>query len=247
MLTRTRTIAVLVLVAVLAMAAVLLAPSRPRAQEDQGVLAGFISRTLSSPGSTVSIGAVEGPLSSDAMIRNVTIADRQGVYLRIDTIRLVWRRTALLSRRLEVQNLEIGRVELLRKPIPDPSAAPPAADAPLLPELPLKVEIGKFAIAEFVLGEPVLGAAARFSAVGSASLGRAAEGLNAAFEVRRTDAPGLSSVKLTFVPSSQQLDLSLQHDEAGRRRLRPPRRLARPHRLRRRTGDQRPRRCRAVA
>ncbi len=214
MLTRTRTFAALALLALLVGAAVLLlSPSRPHAQEDQGVLAGFISRTLSSPGSTVSIGAVEGPLSSDAMIRNVTIADRQGIYLRIDTIRLVWRRTALLSRRLEVQNLEIGKVELLRKPIPDPSAAPPAADAPLLPELPLKVEIGKFAIAEFILGEPVVGAAARFAASGSASLGRAAEGLNAAFEVRRTDAPGLSSVKLTFVPSSQQLDLSLQHDE----------------------------------
>ncbi|MGU9981134.1 translocation/assembly module TamB domain-containing protein [Phreatobacter sp. HK31-P] len=213
MLTRTRTLALLVLVAVLAMAAVLLAPSRPRAQEDQGVLAGFISRTLSSPGSTVSIGTVEGPLSSDAMIRNVTIADRQGVYLRIDTIRLVWRRAALLSRRLEIQNLEIGKVELLRKPIADPSAPRPTADGPLLPELPLKVEIGKFAIAEFALGEPVLGAAARFSADGSASLGPASEGLNAAFEVRRLDAPGLSAIKLTFVPSSQQLDLSLQHDE----------------------------------
>ena len=213
MLTRTRTIAALAFLALLVGTAVLLlSPTRPHAQEDQGVLAGFISRTLSSPGSTVSIGAVEGPLSSDAMIRNVTIADRQGVYLRINTIRLVWRRTALLSRRLEIQNLEIGKVELLRKPIADPSAAPPAADGPLLPELPLKVEIGKFAIAEFVLGEPVLGVAARFTSGGSASLGRAAEGLNAAFEVRRTDAPGLSAVKLTFVPSSQQLDLSLQHD-----------------------------------
>ena len=214
MLTRSRTIAALAVLALLVGTAVLLlSPTRPHAQEDQGVLASFISRTLSSPGSTVSIGAVEGPLSSNAMIRNVSIADRQGVYLRIDTIRLIWRRTALLSRRLEIQNLEIGRIELLRKPIPGPAAAAPAADGPLLPELPLKVEIGKFAIAEFVLGEPVLGAAARFAAGGSASLGPASEGLNATFEVRRSDAPCLSSVKLTFVPSSQQLDLSLQHDE----------------------------------
>lgn len=187
--------------------------SAPHAQEDQGVLAGFISRMISSPGSQVSIGAVEGPLSSDAVIRNVTVADAQGVYLRIDTIRLVWRRLALLSRRLEIQNLEIGRVEFLRKPLPDPNAPPPAADGPLLPELPLKVEIGKLALGELVLGEPVIGVAARFSASGTATLGPPAEGLNANFEVRRLDQPGLSTLKLTFVPSSQQLDLSLQHGE----------------------------------
>lgn len=209
---RARSIAFLVFAACLAAAAMLTA-SRPQAQEDQGVLAGFISRTLSSPGSTVTIGAVEGALSSDAMIRNVTLADGQGVYLRIDAIRLVWRRAALLSRRLEIQNLEIGTVELLRRPIPDPAAPPPAADGPLLPELPLRVEVGRFAIGTFVLGEPVLGAAAQFASSGNASLGPAAEGLNAAFEIRRLDAEGLSALRLAFVPASQQLDLSVQHDE----------------------------------
>jgi translocation and assembly module TamB len=211
-MTRARTLAAFCLLAILVVAGVMLAPTRPQAQEDQGVLAGFISRTLSSPGSTVTIGAVEGPLSSDAMIRNVTIADAQGVYLRIDTIRLIWRRVALLSRRLEIQNLEIGTVELLRRPVPDPNA-PRAADGPLLPELPLKVEIGKFAVGEFRLGEPVLGVAARFTASGNATLGPPAEGLNAALEIRRLDAQGLSALKLTFVPATQQLDLSLQHDE----------------------------------
>jgi translocation and assembly module TamB len=214
MMTRARSLVALLLLAVIvAGAALLLEPARPHAQEDQGVIAGFISRTLSSPGSTVSIGAVEGPLSSDVTVRNVTIADGQGVYLRVDTIRLVWRRVALLSRRLEIQNLEIGRVELLRRPIADPSAAPPPADGPLLPELPVKVEVGKFGIGEFVLGEPVLGVAARFTAAGNASLGRAAEGLNADFQVRRTDAPGLSAIKLGYTPATQQLDLSVQHDE----------------------------------
>lgn len=213
MTVRPRTLVALAVVAMLAVAAVVVTGSRPFAQEDQGVLAGFISRTLSSPGSTVSIGDVEGPLSSDAMIRNVTIADREGVYLRIDTIRLVWRRAALLSRRLEVQNLEIGRVELVRRPVADPSAPRPAADGPLLPELPLKVEIGRLGVGEFVLGEPVLGVAARFSAAGSASLGPPSEGLNAALDIRRLDAEGLSALKLAFVPAGQRLDLSLRHDE----------------------------------
>ncbi len=214
MMMRARTLLALFALAVtVAGAAMLLDPVRPHAQEDQGVIAGFISRTLSSPGSTVSIGAVEGPLSSDVTVRNVTIADGQGIYLRIDTIRLVWRRVALLSRRLEIQTLEIGTVELLRRPVADPAAAPPPDDAPLLPELPVKVEVGRFGIGAFVLGEPVLGVAARFTASGTASLGRAAEGLNADVQIRRTDAPGLSAIKLGYTPATQQLDLSVQHDE----------------------------------
>lgn len=217
MVKRTRRLLILPLLGLLGLAVVafaLLAPvTRPHAQEDQGVLAGFISRMISSPGSQVSIGDIEGPLSSDAVIRNITVADAQGVYLRIDRVKLVWRRLALLSRRLEIQDLEIGRVEFLRKPTPDPNAPAPAADGPLLPELPLKVEIGKLALAELVLGEPILGVAARFSAAGHATLGQPAEGLNAAFDVRRLDAPGITALKLTFVPTTQQLDLSLQHDE----------------------------------
>ncbi len=59
----------------------------------------------------------------------------------------------------------------------------------------------------------MLGVAARFTASGTASLGRAAEGLNADVQIRRTDAPGLSAIKLGYTPATQQLDLSVQHDE----------------------------------
>lgn len=206
----------LALLALVGIAAAMVFPvSRPHAQEDQGVLAGFISKVLSTPTSRVTIGAVEGPLSSDAMIRDVAVADAEGVYLKIDTIRLVWRRVALFSRRLEIHNLEIGRIEFLRKPARDPAAATPDQpnNDPILPELPLKVEIGKFAIGELVLGEPVIGVAARFSASGNASLGPPAEGLNSALEIRRLDAPGVTSLKLAFAPATEQLDLTLVHDE----------------------------------
>ena len=197
----------------LALQLLLLSTPATQAQDDQGVLAGFISKLLSTPTSRVSIGAVEGALSSNATIRNVSVADAQGAFLRIDQIRIAWRRAALLSRRIEIENLEIGRVELTRRPAPPDATQPPPPDGPLLPELPLKVQVNKFTLGELVLGAPVLGVAARLSAEGSASLGPPAEGLQATIDIRRLDAPGSSALRLAFAPASTQLDLSVKHDE----------------------------------
>ena len=100
-----------------------------RAQGETTVLGDLISRALSTPSTRVSVGAVEGVLSSDATIRNVAISDRDGVWLRLDRARLVWRRAALFSRRLEVDRLELGRLEVLRRPLPSGEPAPPGAEA----------------------------------------------------------------------------------------------------------------------
>ncbi len=180
------------------------------AAEDQGVLAGFLSRLLSTPTSRVTIGTVEGALSSDAVIRDVAIADDRGIFLSIDRIRLVWRRAALLQRRIEVQRLEIGRITLIRRPNAQTGEPEPG---PLLPELPLALSVDAFTLGEFVLGEPVLGAEARLSARGAASLGAPSQGLRATLEVRRLDAPGAADLSLSFVPQSQRLELRLAADE----------------------------------
>lgn len=196
----------------LAIFAVLALVGRPQiaaqtANEDQGVLAGFISRLLSTPTSRVTIGAVEGALSSDATIRDISVADDAGVYLTIDRIRLNWRRTALLQRRIDIEQLDIGQVRLLRRPQPVAGNPEPG---PILPELPLSVEVGTFTLADLTLGEPVLGTAARLSASGSASLGAPAQGLRAMLAVRRLDAFGTADLSLAFVPDGERLDLILR-------------------------------------
>lgn len=185
-----------------------------RADEaDKGVLAGLISRVLSTPTTQVSIGSIEGALSSDATIRDVSIADRDGVWLRLDRARLIWRRTALLARRLEIDRLEVGRLEILRRPAPGQQG--PQSNEPILPELPLKVEVKAFALGELALGEPVLGTAARLTASGSARLGNPSEGLGLRFEARRLDAGGTLTTRLEFVPQTEALDLTLALNEPG--------------------------------
>lgn len=183
------------------------------ANSDRGIVADLISRALSTETSQVSIGAVDGALSSDVTIRDIVLSDRDGAWLRLDRVRLIWTRTALLLRRLEVNRLEIGRLEMLRKPLPQPPGAAPANDAPILPDLPLKVIISAFQLNELALGEPLVGVAARLGATGSATLGPPSEGLDLRLEARRLDRPGEYTIRLGFVPQSTRLQIAAKVDE----------------------------------
>ncbi|MCO5092808.1 translocation/assembly module TamB domain-containing protein [Bosea sp. (in: a-proteobacteria)] len=183
------------------------------AETDRGIVADLISRALSSETSQVSIGAVDGALSSNVEIRDIVLSDRDGAWLRLDRVRLVWTRSALLLRRLDVDRLEIGKLEVLRRPAQQPAGAAPRGNEPILPELPLKVIIRAFQLNEFALGEPVLGVAARLGASGAARLGPPNEGLDLKFEAKRLDMGGLFDVTLSFVPESTRLQLAAKLDE----------------------------------
>ena len=83
----------------------------------------FIEETISTPDRQISLGAIDGALSSDVRISTITIADRGGVWLRLDGAHLVWSRLALLSKRLEIDLLEA-------QSITDPPPPPPARGHP---------------------------------------------------------------------------------------------------------------------
>ncbi|MFC1459800.1 translocation/assembly module TamB domain-containing protein [Microvirga arabica] len=208
-----RSLALLTVFIAVALVASWFLVSRPsQAQSDQGVLANLISRLLSTPATRVNIGSIEGALSSNAVIRDVRIADRNGVWLTLDRANLVWSRTALLRGRLQVDELTVNRLEIQRRPLPAEEDAP-VSDEPILPELPVRVVVDRFALQELVLGEPVLGTQARLSAAGSAQIGNPSEGLDLTFAAQRLDAPGQLSIDLSYVPQSNRLTLDLTHQE----------------------------------
>ncbi|ABE61852.1 protein of unknown function DUF490 [Nitrobacter hamburgensis X14] len=206
----------------------------------QDLLAGLVSRTLSTPAIQVHIGAVDGVLSSDATIRDVTITDKDGTWLKLDRARLVWRRTALLLGRLEIDRLEIGTLEIRRKPqaadqpVAEPEqpaaetgqsgteqSAPAAQPGPsaaessqsILPDLPVKVQVKAFDLHALVLGEPVLGEAVSLAATGNTELGSPSEGLILNLDATRKDSPGRFKVALAFVPQGNALTLDVTLDE----------------------------------
>ena len=180
--------------------------------DEKGVLAGLISRALSTPATRVSIGSIDGALSSDATIRNIEIQDRDGVWLRLDRARIVWRRLALLQRRLEIDRLEVDTLDVRRRPVPAEGAVA-GENQPLLPELPVRVEVKAFRLAQLAIGEPILGTAARVSAEGEAKLGNPDEGLDLRLDARRLDAGGQATIRLGLVPTDKRLNLSIILDE----------------------------------
>ena len=185
-------------------------------ESEKSVLGALLSRALSTPASRVSIGAVDGALSSDAVIRDVAVSDRDGVWLRLDRARIVWRHLALLAGRLEVDSLEVGRLEMLRRPLPGPTPPEAKPDGRLLPDLPVKVEIKAFKLGELVLGEAVAGQPARLSAEGRARLGAPSEGLDLRAEAKRLDAAGRFALTLLYVPDGDRLELKASlMEEAG--------------------------------
>ena len=184
-------------------------------ENQQDMLAGLVSRTLSTPATQVHIGAVDGVLSSDATVHDVSITDRDGVWLTLDKARLVWRRTALLMGRLEIDRLEIGTLDIKRKPLPSDQ---PTAESgqPILPDLPVKVQVKAFDLCALVLGQPILGEALSVKATGNAELGSPSEGLVFNLDAIRTDFPGHFKAALAFVPQGNALTLDVTLDEPAR-------------------------------
>jgi translocation and assembly module TamB len=183
-------------------------------EADKGVLADLLSRALSSETTNVSIGAVDGALSSDASISDIVLSDRKGPWLKIDKVRLVWNRLALFSRRLEVDRLTIGHMQFLRRPLPSETPPPPdTGPRSILPELPVTVVIKQFGVQDLSLGEPVVGVAARLEIDGKATLGPPSEGLDLSLTSKRLDAPGQFKAVMTYVPATDKLTVAVNSDE----------------------------------
>lgn len=143
-------------------------------EDDQGFLTRTLQSYLSDAGREVTIRGFQGALSSRATMRELTIADAEGPWLILRDVVLDWDRSALFGRRIEVNELGAGRIEVLRAPVTDsdgidlPSAT--ARQPFALPDLPVSIRIGRLNADSVHIGAPILGEAAEFRLLGGAEL-----------------------------------------------------------------------------
>lgn len=186
--------------------------AQDQAEEEKSYFLSFIENQLSAPNRRISFSGLNGVLSSEAKVGAITVADREGVWLRIENATLNWSRLALFRGNLSIQNLSAERVDLLRTPLPDSNVPSPESSSFSVPELPLSVHLDQLDIAKIHFGKDIFGLESEVSAKGKLAL---ADGsLQSEFAINRLDGPGGKfDLKADFTNSTQKLDLNLQAEE----------------------------------
>ncbi|WP_309086063.1 translocation/assembly module TamB domain-containing protein [Chelativorans sp.] len=183
-------------------------PTPETPEEERSVFISFIENRLSTPNRQIRINGIQGVLSSEAAITEITVADRAGVWLRITGATIDWSRsTLLLQRRLEISRLAADSIEVLRRPLPPEGALPsPEARSFAVPELPLAMNLGRLEVPSVSFGEDVFGLQANLSVEGRLRL----EGgsLDTALQIVRLDGPGGElSLEAVYDNAADRLDL----------------------------------------
>lgn len=107
-------------------------------------------------------------------LRELTLADAEGPWLRVEGIAVDLHAARLIGREVYLENVEAARIEVLRAPLSD---APTAAPEPLalpekieLPQLPVALRLDRLNVGEIVLAEGLAPETTRLSLDGSASV-----------------------------------------------------------------------------
>lgn len=173
-----------------------------------------IEGAVESPDMHLKLGAIEGGFPTDFTIATVTLSDSQGVWLTINRLHVVLSPSALFLRSAKIDALEAESVVVTRAPISTQPAAPSDPNAPLLPSLPVDVDLKKLVVERLELAPALLGEQAVLRIEGALLLEHSGGALNANLSVARIDdKPGKADLVAAFKPDENTLNLSLDASE----------------------------------
>ncbi|HEY0032934.1 MAG TPA: translocation/assembly module TamB, partial [Devosia sp.] len=179
-------------------------------EADKGFLANFVQERLSSPERQIGISNIDGALGSDVSIREITISDQQGVWLRVTNARLTWNQAALFLGRLEVSSLTADSIDYIRNAVPAEGVdlPPPEAGALQIPQFPVAVILQQLSVPKVTFGEAIFGLGSEISLAGGLTL---QDGdLNANLDVVRLDGPGGTlDLDVVYTGQTNAIDLGL--------------------------------------
>jgi len=183
-------------------------------EEQKDWLTSFVQDRLSTPERQIRLSNIDGILGSDVSIREITISDAEGVWLRVNNAQLNWNQGALFLGRLEVRSLTADSVEYLRNAIPNDQVdlPPPEAGTLEIPQFPVAVILEELSIPRITFGEQVFGLGSEISLNGAITL----EGgnLDAELGIQRLDGPGGSlDLNVNYLREAATIDLGLTLEE----------------------------------
>jgi translocation and assembly module TamB len=161
-------------------------------------------------GGQVVLTGVSGRFPDDLRIAHAEVHDADSLWLSADDVALQWSPSRLASKRLQIQLLRVGRIELRR--LPTSSTSREDSSEPF--KLPVRVDVAQVEIDELAIGVPLAGVAASVSIQGSVRAASLQEA-EAALTVSRLDAPGSYQFSGRIDPASLKIDLDLNEPPQG--------------------------------
>jgi translocation and assembly module TamB len=139
------------------LAFVVLAPgAAPQETSPKGFVENMIESLLAEEGRTLSIENVSVSLTGDVTVGHVEVSDNEGPWLQLDELSLAWKPLSLFADQLEVTDLSIGRVHMLRmSQSPEGNVSAPQQMQDLQAAHIDRLSIGALRIEESVLGQAV--------------------------------------------------------------------------------------------
>ncbi|MFD1942186.1 translocation/assembly module TamB domain-containing protein [Paradevosia shaoguanensis] len=205
-----RLLAFLLFALALVVAAPAFAQAQPDAEAEKNGFLRFVQDRLSTPDRIIRISNIDGALSSDASIAEITIADPEGVWLRIVNAKINWNQAALLLGRLEINTLSADSIEFLRNSAPPQQSDLPSPEAGGLsiPQFPVSINIGKISVPKITFGQQVFGLGSEISLEGALRLDGGS--LDTTLDIVRLDGPGGTlNAKVVYQAGTQNLDLNI--------------------------------------
>lgn len=173
-----------------------------------------IEGAVESPDMHLKLGGIEGGFPTDFTIATVTLSDSQGVWLTIDRLHVVLSPSALFLRSAKIDSLEAASIVVTRAPVSTQPAAPSDPDAPLLPSLPVDIDLDKLVVERLELGPALLGELAVLRITGAAELAHSGGALDTTLSVARIDdKPGKADIAAAYKPDENTLTLSVDASE----------------------------------
>jgi translocation and assembly module TamB len=155
----------------------------------------------------VELDAIEGLVPFDMQLVGLRLSDRDGPWLTADRVSLSWSPMALLAGRLQVDALTAGVIAVARAPAAEQAEAP-EEPGPLIPELPVAIDVRTLSVERVALAAPILGEPAALSLEAKAQLGEIADGLAASLHVRQLEGnTGTAVIDLAYRPDDDFLRL----------------------------------------
>jgi translocation and assembly module TamB len=179
-------------------------------EEQKDWLTSFVQDRLSTPERQIRLSNIDGALGSNIAIREITISDADGVWLRVNNAQLNWNQSALFLGRLEVKSLTADSIDFIRNAKPAEGVDLPPAEAGTLsiPEFPVAIILEQLSVPKVTFGEGVFGLGSAISLNGALTL----EGgnLTSKLDVVRLDGPGGTlAVMANYTKAYNVIDLGL--------------------------------------